>query len=234
MTGDDVQRTGRGWIATRHVGFAAAGLAWLFGLGRLAFAAGLPVLVGRGSNSRRSDKRSLRHKTLTPERLAALLTSTPVADDFFHLVFQDLAFADRTSRADRPQGAAGAGTLILSLSLAQATDLGRWWTHVLGANCRAVDQRQTWCTAASPHPADRVWTADSTHTARGDIRLVGPATGPDGPQARPPSPPRWMAAGEAAAIALLAGRPPRPVSQSSEEFGRRACTSTSLRSGQSG
>ena len=42
-------------------------------------------------------KRSLRHKTLTPERLAALLPSTLAADDFFHLVFQDLAFADRTS-----------------------------------------------------------------------------------------------------------------------------------------
>ena len=38
-------------------------------------------------------RRSLRHKTLTPERLAEI-TSILVADELSHLVFQDLAFGD--------------------------------------------------------------------------------------------------------------------------------------------
>lgn len=136
-------------------------------------------------------KRSLRHKTLTPERLAALLPSTLAADDFFHLVFQDLAFADRTgvvgvygSLTSFPNDPEIRVTLAVGHHLLPAgaralEPLARTLTQLVKAYYGCIEQEVGWMHTSVPPPTvyDPIWeryrTRSPAHMASTPIGYWG-------------------------------------------------------------
>jgi hypothetical protein len=108
-------------------------------------------------------KRSLRHKTLTPERLAAV-TSTLAADDFYHLVLQDLAFADRSNApAVYADLISFAGDLEICVTMAVRNDLlpararaleppARTLTGLVNAYYGCIEQEAGWLFTSVPPP----------------------------------------------------------------------------------